>query len=227
MIKDKRQLCREILGIKERGLEKIERSDELKDRLYQKGYNLIRRFKEGRSVKYELELFDENKEIYSNLVEYYYGVDKEYEFTKYYTHRTHEIFPLTKTDIGRKVNVGVNTISRWDDILVEKNIISKDGYFYFYIDKESGEISQCGKEEYNTFWQNISHIKALKSLEMKYISGVIDLNELRVASDGIDDVISAIAKRHYFRGKKYKVNKDNPMHTDTWNLIKSVYLKNI
>lgn len=223
MIKNKKQLCKDILGVSERRLTKLENNSELSNKLYQKGYNLIRKFKEGKTIMYELELFDENKEIYSNLVEYYYGVDKEYEFTLYYTKRTKSEFPLTKADISRLVGVSKTTISRWDDILVEKNIISKDGYFYFYIDRESGNIKQCDKEAYDKFWQNITHIKALKSLELKYINGAIDLNELKVASDGIDEVISAISKRHYFRGKKYKVNEDNPIHKDTLNLIKKIY----
>lgn len=225
MIKaDKEYICN-ILNVKIRTLKTIENNKQLQERLKQKGYTLINKVKEGRKVYYNIEQLSNSKEVYSNMIKYVYKTNKEEEFTKYFTLRTcvNELYPLSKMDIADKSEVSKRTVSTWDNTLIDYNIISKDGFFYFCIDKDKQTITQCTIEEYKMFWRNTAYIKAFKDLQMKYINGTIDLTQLQLASAEIGASIALVNNKYYFRIKKYKTNKDNQLYIDTMELIKSVY----
>lgn len=221
---DKKEVCK-ILNIKERTLKGIESKNQLKARLKEKGYNLVSKEKEGRKVFYNIEQINSNKEVYNNMVKYVYNTNKEKEFTKYFTLRTivNNTIPYSKADISNKIEVSKRTVTTWDNKLNDLQIISKDGYFYFCIDKEKGTIEQCTKEEYKNFWKNKSYIKAFKDLQIKYINGTIDLNQLTLASAEIGGTIALIENKYYYRIKKYKTNTQNQLYKDTYNLIKAIY----
>ena len=206
-------------------MKNIESNNKLKIRLEEKGYLLQDKIKEGRKVYYILEQINEYKEVYNNLLRNYYKTNKEKEFTMYFGLRTlnNDLFPLNKADISNKVNVSARTISNWDNTLIDKSIISKDGFYYFSINKETGEMKQCSKEEYNNFWRNKAYVKAFYDLQVKYIEGKITLTELQLASAEIGSIVTLIENKYYFRSKKYKTNTDNKMYIDTFNLIKAIY----
>lgn len=221
---DKEYICN-LLNIKQRTLKTIEAENKLNERLEQKGYNLIEKIKEGRKVYYIIEQYNSNKEMYSNMVKYVFNTNKKEEFTKYFCLRTNENnnFPLSKSDISNKAEVSKRTITTWDNTLIDYNIISKDGYFYFCIDKENRTIKQCIKEEYKSFWRNTAYIKAFKDLQLKYINGTIDLNQLTLASAEIGASVALVTNKYYYRIKKYKTNTENQLYIDTFNLIKNIY----
>lgn len=213
------------MQIKNDTLKKIENNNKLEIRLKEKGYLLKDKIKEGRKVYYILDQENEYKEMYNNMVNYVYNTTKEVEFTKYFNLRTltNDLFPLSKADISNKVNVSSRTISNWDNNLVNKCIIYKDGYYYFTINKQSGEIKQCTKQEYNSFWKNKAYLKAFYDLQVKYIKGQLTLTELQLASAEIGSIITLVENKYYFKTKKYKTNKDNRLYIDTFNLIKTIY----
>lgn len=209
------------MQVKERTLKNIETKNKLESRLKEKGYILIEKIKEGRKVYYTLEQKEEQKELYNNIVKNYYKTNKEREFTNYFQIRTdNDAMPLNKKELGQVINISSRTISRWDNNLIDKSIIAKDGFFYFSINKETKEIQQCTQEEYKNFWKNKGYTKAFKELQLKYINGQITLTELQLSSAEIGNIITLIEDKYYYRIKKYKTNKDNKMYIDTINLIK-------
>lgn len=221
---DRKGLC-DILSVKERTLKDIEKEGKLQIRLKEKGYIFIAKLKEGRKNIYEIEQENEYKEIYSNLVKNYYNTNKEIEFTKYFNLRTltNDLFPLNKADISNKVNVSSRTITRWDNTLLDKSIIAKDGFYYFCLDKNKGAIKQCSKEEYKSFWKNKAIENHIKVLIDKYYKGEIGIEEMLKENSNFTTKINLFDNKYYFRTKKYKTNTENQLYIDTYNLIQSVY----
>lgn len=219
---DKTELC-DILNIKNRTLKDIESKDQLKERLQNKGYEFINKTKEGRKVYYEIELINENKEVYSNLCKYIFKTDNKDEFKDYFIHRTFSTnFPLSIKDIADKSNVSPKTVTRWDNTLIDNNILYKDGYYYFSIDKEEYTIKQCTQEEYKSFWRNKAYINAFHNLQNKYMKGLITLTELQLASAEIGATMALVENKYYYRIKKYGKN-NNQLYEDTLKLIKNIY----
>ena len=225
MIKDKKQLCNEILGIKERTLKQLELNDKLEERLNTKGYKLINKYKEGRKVYYELEQQSELKEIYSNLVSTVYRSRKEEEFTKYFQLRTspNDKLPLNKADIGDKSNVSIWTVSKWDNILLDKGIISKDGFHYFCFNKDKLIIKQCSEEEYKGYWKNRAIERNIEKLEKLYMSGERGFKDVLRANSDFTTKVNMMDNKYYFRIKKFRTNEDNQLYIDTLNLQIAIY----
>lgn len=220
---NKQQLI-EILGISKDNLKKIESKKQLSERLKQKGYTLIKRYKEGKKVYYTIEQDNNYKEVFNNMAQYIYKTKKEKEFSKYFTVRTKsENVVFTKKDISNIAEVSSKTVARWDNILIDKDIIKKDGYFYFYVDTEVNNIVQCSEHEYKSFWKNKAYINAFRDLQHKYINGIITLNQLTLASAEIGASIAQTTNKYYYRVKKYITNKDNKLYIDTSELIKILY----
>jgi len=227
IIKLNKEELSSILGITKESLKKIETKGQLEQRLNAKGYILKNRLKEGRNIYYIIELENENKEVYSNMCEYVYNVKKETEFTKYFTVRTstngNELFPLNCADIGEVANVSSKTVKKWDNTLEIKDIIRKDGFYYFSMELETKEIKMCSKQEYLNFWKNKALLSALNSLQIRYIKGEITLTELQLSSIDIGNITMAVKGKYYYRTKKYATNKDNKLYIDTLELIKALY----
>ncbi len=219
---DKEYICN-LLHIKKRTLKNIEAEKKLNERLEEKGYHLIEKIKKGRKVYYTIEQYDINREVYSNVIKHVFNTDKKEEFTKYFCLRTSKDFILSKNELSNKVNISQQTVTNWDNKLIDYNIISKDGYFYFCIDKENKIIQSCIKEEYDNFWKNTAYIKAFRDLQLKYINGDIDLNQLTLASAEIGASIALVTNKYYYRIKKYKTNTENKLYMDINNLIKKIY----
>ena len=81
----------------------------------------------------------------------------------------------SKKDLAIESNVTPNTITKWDNRLLELKQIQKDGYYYFCIDSIKNKIYQCSKEEYNNFWRNSGLLKAFKVLQERYNNGEFQL----------------------------------------------------
>lgn len=225
----KEELCT-ILGIKQRTLKDIEHNNQLENRLENKGYKYINKYKEGKKVFYEIELINENKEVYSNMCKYVYNVNKEDEFSKYFTTRTlsnsNKVLPLNCADISEVAKVSSKTVRKWDATLELKDIIRKDGFYYFSMELETRKIEQCSKEEYLSFWKNKALLSALGALQRRYINGEITLTELQLASMDIGTIITTIKGKYYFKSKKYITNSDNELYNDTIKLIANLYGNN-
>lgn len=110
--------------------------------------------------------------------------------------------------------------------MLNNNFMYKDGFFYMKIEKlENGQyiINQVDKWEYNNYWKNKIKTKLYKNLQTKYLNGTITLNEFTLAIDGIAQILNIIDNKYYYKVDKYKINKDNKLFKDIYNLFLSIY----
>ncbi|WP_238948842.1 hypothetical protein [Clostridium sp. YIM B02569] len=215
-MKVSRNELKSILEVNLNALKQIERRKTLDKRLLDKGYRLISKYIEGNKTIYELEVSDTKQ-----LINKTYNVSKTNSFIDYFNIRTKEE-PNTIEEIATKANVNKKTVAKWDNTLQDKRIISKDGYYYFRLDKDEGEMIQVSMEEYKSFWKNKAYLNAFNRLQQKYIQGEISLTELQLASGEIAVIISTIENKYYYKIKKYKVDKNNELYKNTKRLIEGV-----
>ncbi|CUU47045.1 hypothetical protein [Clostridium beijerinckii] len=209
-----RNELKDLLDINLNALKQIERRNTLEKRLLEKGYILLNKSIENKKTIYELGI-SKDKQIINKL----YNISKTDCFINYFNIRTAEE-PDTIDYIASKVKINKNTVIKWDNTLQDKKIISKDGYYYFKLDKALGELAQVTIEEYKSFWKNKAYVNAFKKLQDKYTRSEITLAELQLAKGELDVIIRTIENKYYYKVKKYKVNKDNKLYIDTMNLIR-------
>ncbi|NRT90045.1 hypothetical protein B0H41_003724 [Clostridium beijerinckii] len=209
-----RNELKDLLNINLNALKQIERRNTLEKRLLERGYILLDKSIENKKTIYELGI-SRDKQIINKL----YNISKTDCFINYFNIRTAEE-PDTIDDIASKVKINKNTVIKWDNTLQDKKIISKDGYYYFKLDKALGELAQVTIEEYKSFWKNKAYVNAFKKLQDKYTRSEITLAELQLAKGELDVIIKTIENKYYYKVKKYKVNKDNKLYIDTMNLIR-------
>lgn len=110
--------------------------------------------------------------------------------------------------------------------MLNNNFMYKDGFFYMKVEKlENGQyiINQVDKWEYNNYWKNKIKTKLYNNLQIKYLNGTITLNEFTLAIDGIAQLLNIIDNKYYYKVDKYKINDDNKLFKDIYNLFLSIY----
>jgi hypothetical protein len=207
-----RNELKNILEVNLNALKQIERRNTLDKRLSEKGFKLIKKYKQNNKTMYELQHLKTKQLIYKT-----YNVKKADNFIDYFNIRTKEE-PSSIGDIAEKTKVNKNTIIKWDNTLQDKKIIANDGYYYFRL--EYGELIQVSMEEYKSFWRNKAYMKEFMDLQRKYLKGELTLTQLQLASADIGSIRTVIENKYYYKIKKYKVNKNNELYIDTVNLIR-------
>lgn len=220
---DRNQL-KEILGVSLNALKLIEKRNNLEHRLNKVGYTLIDKYKKKNKYIYVIQKTNKKlKQKISNM----YNTNRADKFISYFNIRTIER-PMTIQEIAIRLGVSEKTIIKWDNTLQDKRILSKDGFYYFKLDRSNNEIIEISKEEYKTFWKNKSYLKAFADLRKRYMEGEISLTELQLTSGDVAVIVSAIENKYCFKIKKYKVNR-NQLYADTKKIIdeyqKGVILK--
>ncbi|ACD23855.1 hypothetical protein FDE76_15490 [Clostridium botulinum] len=217
-----RNKLKDILKVNLNTLKQIERRNNLQIRLRKVGYDLVDKHKEKNKYIYEIKkTTDESYKKLKNIINSTYNSNRADKFVTYFNIRTLEE-PNTVKDIATASDVTEKTIIKWDNTLKDKRILSKDGYYYFRLCKDTREVQQCTIEEYKSFWKNKAYINAFYQLQSKYMNGEITLTELQLASGEIAVIISTIENKYYFKVKKYKVNKENQLYMETKNLIDEI-----
>lgn len=216
------------LNIGGSGLKKIEKNNKLNERLQLLGYKFIDKQKEGRQVFYILEQISEHKETYNNMCKYVYRTNKPEKFGEYFIHRTEGAknnLILTNKDIAELVDVSVNTISNWNKTLINKNIICKDGYYYFAIECKDGEVinRQTDINEYKSYWNNKRDEQLFNNLETKFYTENITIREVIKLAKDIGAIQAAIEGKYVYRINKYNVDIENKLYIDTYELIKQAF----
>lgn len=215
MIYDRKELCK-LLNITKDNLRMLEKRKTLDKKLESKGLKLIKVIK-GPKTLYEAEkLIDKGSTALTTL-----NIRKKENFLKYFGIRTQEKANNVK-DIAIKSNVNKNTVVRWDKKMLDNKVMSKDGFYYFKIDIGSNEVFEISKEEYKSYWRNVSFIKALKDLQDKYLNGLISLNEFQLASVNIGSYYNVVQGHTCFRIPKYKIDRENTLFLDLNMLLEGV-----
>lgn len=217
---DRKQL-KDILNISLNALKLIEKRNKLEDRLNKCGYKLVDKYKEKN--KYIYVIRKSNQEIRKQL-SIMYNTNRTDKFINYFNIRTIEE-PRTIKEIAQNSDVAEKTIIKWDSTLQDKQIISKDGFYYFKVDRFNDSITQICKEEYKSYWRNKAYLRAFAELRKKYMQGEISLTEFQLTSGDIAVIVSMLENKYCFRIKKFKVNR-NDMYNYTKKLI-SEYQKGV
>jgi len=199
-----RKKLKQILNISLNALKLIERRNKLEYRLNKAGYELIDKYKEGNKYIYLIK--ESNKQIKKELNNIY-NTNRTDKFISYFNIRTIEE-PRTIKQIAEESKVAEKTVIKWDNTLQDKRILSKDGFYYFKVDRLKDEIIEISKEEFKSFWRNKAYLNAFEELRRKYIKGEITLTELQLTSGDIAVIISMIENKYCFKIKKYKVNRN-------------------
>lgn len=200
---DRKQL-KDILNISLNALKLIEKRNKLQYRLNKVGYELVDKYKEKNKYIYVIK--ESNEEI-KKQISSMYNTNRTDKFINYFNIRTIEE-PRTIKEIALKSNVAEKTIIKWDSTLQDKQIISKDGFYYFKIDRLEDTVTQICKEEYKSYWRNKAYLGAFAELRRKYMQGEISLTEFQLTSGDIAVIISMLENKYCFKVKKYKVNRN-------------------
>jgi hypothetical protein len=219
---DRKQIA-DILNVQLKGLETIETRKQLQDRLKDANYKLIKKIKEGRNNYYIVEKLkgvnQQKKKLYNDICKYAYKTNRPNQFGIFFKVRTGcSDQAITNKELSELTQIGTKTLTKWNDCLLDKGIIVKDGFFYFYISMDK-KIRQCSKEEYKTFWKNKKRFKKREQLQERYLNGEITLNQY---TDKVEDYAAAkfyVESKYYYRIKKYKTNTDNQLYIDTNELL--------
>ena len=216
----------EILGVTKQALKNIENRKQLKDRLKDKGYEFISKDKIGRSNFYKVKKINNYALVYSSICENLFGTRLYEEFSEYFLYRmlnTNE--PLTKEYLSELSNVSRKTIGKWDDKMVENNMLIKDGKWYVAVDytEENGKkISTyriTDKYEYESYLKNSKIAKSKANAKLKYIRGDINLDEYTLIIEGIARAESFLSEKFVYSISKFKIPTKKKLIDDIYDLI--------
>lgn len=218
---DRKELA-EKLNITLNNLKQLERRGNLGRRLEDKGYKLIKKITTDKTYFFikDIKEDQESMQMYRNLCKYAYNTNKPQQFGLFFRIRTLENNkPITNREISEIAEIGINTVTKWNNSLLDKGIILKDGFFYFYIDNFDKKIKTCSKEEYKNFWRNIQSSRKREKLQDDFLNEKITLEELMRKSEENGATRFYTEGKYYYRIHKYKTNEDNKLYIDTKELI--------
>lgn len=210
-------------------VKKATKQNKLQSKLEAKGYKLISITKEGRNNYYEIELISKSKEEFSNMCKETFRTENQEGFANYFIERTENTNNIvSKKEIANKAKVCLNTVGKWDKIMIDNKLIAKDGYSYFCIETLSNgqrELSQCSKKEYSEFWHSKAMIKIYKQLEDKYNFGEIDTQELIQYSMEKALMLDIIRDRFYYKINRYRLGSNRELYIEVRDLIYDIFKK--
>ena len=150
------EIC-ELLGVTKRNLKSIISRGKLEDRLIKCRYKLINTYKYGRNNIYELKKMDDitwdEYQICKNI-----SNNKKEDHTKYTKQRitTGLCDSRAKVISDSKSNISSSTAKKYDEMLVEDNVIEFDKTVYFIKNSKTNEWTEISKEGYKNFWSRCS-----------------------------------------------------------------------
>lgn len=219
MLYSRKQLA-ELLNTSVQNIKMLEKRNKLKEKLENKGYNLIEIIKVKNKNQYEVENIEGYNEVLNNIYKHVFNTKDPVKFDKYFKERTNNInIPITLDEIGAKVNVSAMTVHNWDKTLIKNDIIAKDGFYYIKIDNATGEKIQVCKEEYNNYWKNRNDEKVLHELKNKYDDGTITFEQAITISQQISSLETLLSGCYYYKVSKYKLYEENRLYIDIKDMI--------
>lgn len=226
LTKTKEEIC-EILGIKLDNLRQIESRGKLKERLKDKGYELISKEKNGRSYIYIISQFSETLWLLNNICKYVMDTNQMEEFAKYFLYRTDNVDqPITKELLANLVNVDRHTIGKWDDKMCETEILNKDGWYYVAVDyneNQERKLRLTCEEEYNSYLKASRCVKLSTQVKLRYIAKDISLEEFQLLIEQIASYQTIKERKFVYRVNKYQLEKNSDLFKDILDLINDNY----
>lgn len=208
----------DILKISSRQLKRLSH-DKIKERLLNVGYNYYGKDNKG---KHKVILFDKTKKEFFTMCKQEFKTDKTNEFKTYFIKRTDKDEILSRKDIANCSNTTIYMIDKWDRIMLDKSIISENGWAYFKITNDvdgNRYVEQCDRKEYNLFWNVKLSMKYYKEIRDKFEKGEISTEEMQLRSIELSRLEDGYEGFFYYKIKMYNVNEENPVYLDIKTLI--------
>lgn len=216
-----------ILNVNKEALKKIEQKQQLKERLFDKGYIFKDKIKEGRKVYYIIKQTSSKKEVYNNMCDLLFNTKDDELFSDYFLYRILNLEKaITKEYIADNCNVNRNMITKFDKKMVEHNILNKDGYFYIAcdIDNDKNKTYRITvKEEYNYYMKCSRGANKKKTIAQDYKNDRIDYDTMIMLLDAIDTYMETIEKKFVYRVNKFLLIKENELYKDIYKMIEELY----
>ena len=228
--KTKEEIC-EILQVNKNNLRQIESRGKLEERLEHKGYKLISKEKKGRSYVYNVQEINSSKKTYSDVCNNVFHTNLYEEFAEYYLYRMLNLNePISQKYLGELSGVTRQTVGKWDDTMVDTELLKKDGYWYIAVDyttDENGDkipnYRHSCKEEWLQYMENSRFAKSKQRIKMKYISNVINIDEYSALLEEIARREFAIADKFVYRIRKFRNPRETTFRDEMFNLIQDIY----
>ena len=224
----RQDIC-DLLGVTKDTLKKIEQKSQLYDRLYKRGWILTEKIKRGRNSIYLLRQSNENKLQYSLICENNFNT-KEYEsFGKYFLYRTYNLDqPITRNILAKLCEVCVETIRKWDGLMVENNILGKDGWYYLKRtrDKETNNFKwelTC-REEFESYRRSSRLVKKISEVKNLYIENKIDLDTYTELIRSIEGHSCVLEEKAIYKVSKFYLKQDKELYEEIKSLIYKTYI---
>lgn len=148
------ELC-EMLNVTKECLRAIIKRKKLEERLLEKGYRLINKYKQGRDNIYELEIIE--KDEWSDY-QRARNIQKKDEHTIYVENRITNGLDKPRKSFIKELNIELSesTAGRYDKMLLEDEIIEEDREVYLLFNPKTSEFTEISEEAYKQFWKDSS-----------------------------------------------------------------------
>ena len=150
---NRKELCN-LLNVTEKGLKTIINRKQLEDKLLANGYTLVEERKDGRTKVYVLKQIETGQKWESIQKKHRIPKEKLEMHDEYSKTRLENMdVPRTKVIDDCNTSVPYSTASRYDNILVEEQIMAKDETVYYLYNWETKELCEkINKDAYETYW---------------------------------------------------------------------------
>lgn len=166
---NRKELCN-LLDVTETTLKAIINRKQLEDRLLANGYTLVEERKDGRTKVYVLKQIETGQKWESIQKKHRIPKEKLEMHDEYSKTRLENMdVPRTKVIDDCNTSVPYSTASRYDNILVEEQIMEKDETVYYLYNWQTKEFSEkITKEAYENYWiLNAEFKRRCEELEYK------------------------------------------------------------
>ena len=217
-----------LLGVSTNRIRALKTKGLLYSRLSDIGYKVVGECKRGKNVIYLCTDTEVNKRAaLKNFCKETFNVNQVSEFVQYYLKRTEQAAKgqdielseiITKSKLGELIGVSDKTISKWDNILIEQGILSRNGYVYIQI--QDKELVKTSEYAFKRQYRNMMTSKKIYTMcNNEYHKGMSDYNTLEFAYKEYENSLDCMSKEHIIRIKNYKLNADNPVYIATMNVF--------
>ena len=217
-----------LLGVSTNRIRALKTKGLLYSRLSDIGYRVVGECKRGKNVIYLCTDTEVNKRAaLKNFCKETFNVNQVEEFVQYYLKRTEQAAKgqdielseiITKSKLGELIGVSDKTISKWDNILIEQGILSRNGYVYIQI--QDKELVKTSEYAFKRQYRNMMTSKKIYTMcNNEYHKGMSDYNTLEFAYKEYENSLDCMSKEHIIRIKNYKLNACNPVHIAAMNVF--------
>ena len=181
----------------------------IEEELLKKCWKIVDTHKTGNKVTFNLE-YEEQDFNMGDYVEEHFQVRNSEQFVNHTEIRFKHIEedkPITKHEISRQTGNSVASTYRYDSKLVNKNVLSTEGYYY--VKREKGNTYLVSEEEYEGFWRENFALKvAFRQLGKDVEEGEITAEEYAFLYDQLKQRTDIF----YYRVRKYAINKGHEFY---------------